>query len=78
MLDMVVEHQDGGMRVNFEHTDGVYDEEQLWRLLRNYDKAGCVLAAGSTGEDETLTEGRGPSKGGGIVPGHAYAILKVL
>lgn len=37
--------------------------------------AGYILAAGTTGKDNTIAEGRGEK--GGIVPGHAYSILDV-
>ena len=33
------------------------------------------MSASSTGQDNTIEEGRG--KKGGIVPGHAYTILQV-
>jgi hypothetical protein len=39
------------------------------------NRQNSILAAGTSGTDNTIEEGRG--KEGGIVPGHAYTILKV-
>ncbi|CAE7494838.1 Capn15 [Symbiodinium microadriaticum] len=50
-------------------SDAMYD------LVAKYHSEGCVLAAGTSGVDNTIEEGRG--KDSGIVPGHAYTILQV-
>ena len=64
-------------KVKFVSSDDYYDKDQLWQLMKSYDKKGCIIAAGSAGEDHTRVEGRGEAGSGGIVPGHAYTVLKV-
>lgn len=56
-------------------TKNKYESDRMYEMFKSYHKKGCIMGAGSKGKDETLTEGRG--KGGGIVPGHAYSIIKV-
>jgi len=43
-------------------------------MMKTFDKEGYIMAAGTPGEDE-WTEGTGPDKQGGLVPGHAYSII---
>ena len=50
--------------------------EAAFKKLHIYSNAGCLLAAGSKGVDQTLTLGRN-SVGGSIVGGHAYSILEI-
>ena len=55
--------------------DTLGDLNRFFDLLKQYNAKRCVLGAGTKGKDNTLSDGRG--EGGGIVPGHAYAILDV-
>jgi hypothetical protein len=41
-----------------------------------FDSQGYLLSASTLGEDR-WTELGGPSKAGGLVPGHAYSIIQV-
>ena len=50
--------------------------DDFFKLLVKYDKLECVVGAGSRGKDNTQSEGRPDDKDGGIVPGHAYSIIK--
>ena len=52
------------------------NSETVFKRLKSYCNAGCLLAAGSKGEDRTLTLGR-ESVTGSIVGGHAYSILDI-
>ena len=51
-------------------------DDKFFKLLCRYDILECVIGAGSLGEDKTQSEGRPEDKEGGIVPGHAYSIIK--
>jgi hypothetical protein len=52
--------------------------EEMYHMLAKLHKDGCILAASSDGEDHTIEDGRESDSKGGIVPGHAYTILKVF
>ena len=41
-----------------------------------FDKQGYLLSASTPGEDR-WTELGGPSKKGGLVPGHAYSVIQI-
>lgn len=49
------------------------NDDEMFDKVVNMCRNRCILAAGSKGKDNTLTDGR--TKDGGIVPGHAYSIL---
>jgi hypothetical protein len=57
-------------------TDNIQGED-MYQMLSKLHDDGCILAASSDGEDKTIEEGREGEGEGGIVPGHAYTILKV-
>lgn len=48
--------------------------DNFWNTLVQADNAGWIMCAGTPGVD-TFTEGGGPDKEAGIVPGHAYSII---
>lgn len=48
-------------------------DDTMFKKLQYLHNQGCLMAAGSKGEDKTLDTGR--AKGGGIQAGHAYSIL---
>jgi calpain-15 len=50
--------------------------ENLWQKLSEYSSEGMLICCETPGEDD-LTENGGHDKVGGLVPGHAYSILKV-
>jgi hypothetical protein len=52
-----------------------FSSDAMYEVLIDYIKSGYILAAGTSGKDNTIEEGRGEK--GGIVPGHAYSILEV-
>jgi calpain-15 len=54
-------------------TEKKSDDDMFTLLVRLLNKK-CIVAAGTKGEDNTIEQGRG--KDGGIVPGHAYSILR--
>jgi len=58
-------------------TDQPLSPEQMFKELMSMESKGYLLAAGSKGVDETLERGRRGINREGIVPGHAYSILKV-
>jgi calpain-15 len=60
----------------FYKTKDAFKEDAFFKLLKKYHKQKCVLGAGTAGIDETQKEGRG-AETAGIVPGHAYTILRV-
>ena len=53
-------------------------DDDLFPLLVRLLSKRCIVTAGTKGEDKTIKEGRGQGKGKetGIVPGHAYSILR--
>ncbi len=51
-------------------------DDEFFKTLCRYDEKQCVVGAGSLGKDNTQSEGRPEDKDGGIVPGHAYSIIK--
>lgn len=50
-----------------------FDDAFCTKMQKLHDR-GCLLAAGTKGQDKSLTEGRGSS---GIQGGHAYSILDI-
>ena len=44
--------------------------------MRRFDNLGYLLSASTPGEDK-WTEVGGPDKKGGLVPGHAYSVIKI-
>ena len=48
--------------------------DDLWEKLDNADAKGWIMCAGTPGVDR-FTEGGGPDKSHGIVPGHAYSVI---
>lgn len=56
------------------YSDDKKSDNDLFYLLSHLISKKCIVAAGTKGEDKTIEEGRG--KEGGIVPGHAYTILR--
>ena len=63
--------------VEFRGSGEALDNDAMFKLIKKLDQQDCVLGAGTLGKDTTLKEGRGDSKSGGIVPGHAYTIIAV-
>eukprot|EP00945_MAST-04E_sp_MAST-4E-sp1_P004352 g4352.t1 len=62
----------------FSHSQLQKENDSIFfKLLLKYDHSQCILSAGSHGVDNTRKEGRPEDKDGGIVPGHAYSIIKV-
>lgn len=51
--------------------------DKLFDKLRFYSMAKFLVSTTTAGED-TMTESKGPRESGGLVPGHCYAILKVI
>lgn len=45
--------------------------------MLTFDEAGYLLSASTPGEDR-WTEAGGPNKKGGLVPGHAYSVIRVV
>ena len=76
-LDMkVLKGQDGPDIAFYHATDhSKFSSDIMYEVLVDYVKAGYIMAAGTSGKDNTIEEGRGQN--GGIVPGHAYSILDV-
>ncbi len=61
---------------NFTSVGDTMQSDEVYELFSRLLDEGCIMGAGTNGQDNTLTDGRGD--GGGIVPGHAYTILKVF
>jgi calpain-15 len=66
----------------FPATGANFSCDGMFAKLVEYDKAGFALGAGSLGKDTTRTDDAATAeekkkKSNGIVPGHAYSILKV-
>ena len=66
-------------RYNFPTGRGMYDKiigyaDKFWDVLDKADKNGHIMCAGTPGVD-IWTEGEGPNKETGIVPGHAYSVI---
>jgi len=51
-------------------------QNALWPLLKKEDDEGSLISGSTPGEDR-WTEVGGPSRNGGLVPGHAYTIIQV-
>jgi len=51
-------------------------DDKIFKKIKAMQDAGCILACGSKGNDNTLKEGRDKVKGS-VVGGHAYSILGV-
>jgi len=51
-------------------------KEATFKKLQYYFNSGCLIAAGSKGQDKTRTEGRDKVEGS-IVGGHAYSVLAI-
>ena len=49
-------------------------DDDMFTLLARLLYKKCIVTAGTKGEDKTIEQGR--KKDGGIVPGHAYSILR--
>lgn len=63
-------------------TTKLIGDEELWKLVNIYGKRLCIIAASTSGTDDTLTGGGGGGmnayqRQSGLVPGHAYSILRV-
>ena len=63
--------------VAFRGGGAALSSEAMFDLIKKLDRSDAVIGAGTLGKDATLSEGRGSSKEGGIVPGHAYTVLAV-
>ena len=50
---------------------------ELFNQMLTFDEAGYLLSASTPGEDR-WTESGGPNKKGGLVPGHAYSVIRVV
>lgn len=50
--------------------------EKLWRILGESNAKGYLIAGETPGEDNMTAKGE--KSGAGIVPGHAYSILKCV
>lgn len=50
---------------------------KLWTMMKTFDKEGYIMAAGTPGED-MWSEGGGPDRKSGLVPGHAYSIISAI
>ena len=50
--------------------------DAAFKKLHTYSNAGCLLAAGTKGVDQSLVVGR-KAVGGSLVGGHAYSILEI-
>ena len=61
--------------VSLFHSGRRFDRDHMFALLCTYDHHAAVLGAGSRGQDDTIEHGRRKSSSG-IVPGHAYSIIK--
>ena len=48
----------------------------LWDRMKRYSSLNYIMAVSTPGVDH-ITEGGGTRRGGGLVPGHAYSLLKV-
>lgn len=59
-----------------ESTQKLIKDDKLWDILKTLDEEGALISASTAGVDR-WTEGGGPSKKGGLVPGHAYTIIQV-
>jgi len=69
------------MRYSFPESKNVYDKilqyaDKLWDILIKADNYGHIMCAGTPGVD-AWTEGGGPDKETGIVPGHAYSVIQI-
>lgn len=51
------------------------EANQFWDKLKCYDDEGFLISGNTPGHDN-LTEYKRPNTGGGLVPGHAYAIIQ--
>ncbi len=49
----------------------------MWDALQEYDDNGFLISCETPGEDLVSDSGGGPNKKGGLVPGHAYALITV-
>ena len=52
------------------------DRDYLWRLMENFDQRGFLISGETPGYDEYTKEGG--LSGGGLVPGHAYSIIRFV
>jgi hypothetical protein len=60
-----------------EDYEDIEDEaDEIFDRLREADEEGYLISTETSGVD-TITEGGGPAKGGGLVSGHAYSIIQV-
>merc|ERR1719343_1316152 len=50
---------------------------ELFQQLKEYDRLGYVVCAGTEGEDTLTKDAHARSKTGGIVPGHVYTVKTV-
>lgn len=66
------------VNLNFEDekVKGMIQSRELFIKMANYDNYGYMISASTAGEDR-WTEGGGPNKAGGLVPGHAYSVIQV-
>lgn len=51
-------------------------DHEMFDLMVKLINKKCILAAGAKGKDRTILMGR--DQGGGIIPGHAYSILRAV
>ena len=74
MLDLT-----GCPTLSYEFSDDnvrkLIETHEFWNMMRRYDDAGYLISGNTPGQDN-LTEYKRPSSGGGLVPGHAYAIIQ--
>lgn len=59
--------------VDLEDND---QKEKFWNLLKNYDDLGYLISGETPGYDQFTKEGG--LSGGGLVPGHAYSIIRLV
>ena len=58
-----------------EEVKNLVQEGKFWKMLKDFDDRGALISASTEGEDR-WTEVGGPKQKGGLVPGHAYTVIK--
>lgn len=71
-LDMIhLDRPNNKRAIGLRTTQERHSDEDLFRILRRYDKRNAVLSAGTHGNDDTKKTNNG------LVCGHAYSILRL-
>eukprot|EP01035_Chromulina_nebulosa_P027975 gene27975-36861_t len=65
-----------GERITLSSSSAAASSDAAFKKLHIYSNAGCLLAAGTKGVDQSLVVGR-KAVGGSLVGGHAYSILEI-